>query len=180
MNVILFNVPKKFNSFEIFNAMIFYGEKLMTKRMLSAIDVKVVFIPNLEEKENATGDCIWEDDNSRPREFMIRLDACASKKKLLTILAHEMVHIKQYTRGEMRDMIRCGRTKWRKKIYDMDKTNYWDLPWEIEAHGREYGLYVRFKDYWSKEKKNAKDAYKAQSYCANSPHTLVCKKGSGE
>jgi hypothetical protein len=22
--------------------------------------------------------------------------------------------------------------------------NYYDLPWEIEAHGREYGLYDRF------------------------------------
>ena len=43
----------------------------------------------------------------------------------------------------MRSVSMC---KYLGKIYDVDKVNYWDLPWEIEAHGRERGLYVRFTE----------------------------------
>ena len=30
------------------------------------------------------------------------------------------------------------------KTYNPTKIDYWDLPWEIEAHGREVGLFVRY------------------------------------
>jgi len=33
------------------------------------------------------------------------------------------------------------------KIYDESKLDYWEQPWEIEAHGREKGLYYKFTDY---------------------------------
>ena len=63
-----------------------------------------------------------------------------------------MVHVKQYATGELRDALR-GPTlhRWRNKPYDAKVVDYWDHPWEIEAYGREYGLYLRFRE---KGKKN--------------------------
>ena len=31
-----------------------------------------------------------------------------------------------------------------KTKYDMNDLNYWDFPWEIEAFGKQLGLFVRF------------------------------------
>lgn len=180
MHLTLINVPGKHDPCEIFNAVVFYGNKLMSTRMLAGIEVRIVFVPGLEKDRNLVGECEWEDDNLRPREFMIRLDAEMGKRKMLITLAHEMVHVKQYAKGEMRDLIRCGNTKWHKESVDTDDVNYWDLPWEIEAHGREAGLYVRFKKHWWKEKKNAKAAYKTQPDCAGTSHTLVLKASCEE
>ena len=179
MHITIDNIPKKYEACELFNAIVFYGEKLMGKRILSGIELKVVYISKLETNCNIVGDCGWEDDNVRPREFTIRLDADLGKRRMLIALAHEMVHIKQYAKGEMRDMVRCKHTKWFRETVDMDKVNYWDLPWEIEAHGREVGLYIRFKQQWHKDAKNAKAAYKAQSNSAGTSHTLVLQE-SGE
>jgi len=33
---------------------------------------------------------------------------------------------------------------WLGKTINPKKVSYWDLPWEIEAHGREVGLFVRY------------------------------------
>lgn len=181
MHVTLVNVPSKHDACEVFNAVVFYSEKLMSKRMLAGLDVRVVYVSKLETNENIVGDCGWEDDNLRPREFMIRLDAEMGKRKMLISLAHEMVHVKQYAKGEMRDMMRSSsHTKWHRESVNTDDVDYWDLPWEIEAHGREVGLYERFKKHWWKEGKNAKAACKAQPDCAGSSHTLVLKEGREE
>lgn len=180
MHITLINVPSKYNTDELFNAIVFYGEKLMSKRMLLGIELRIVFVPKLEAHYDIVGDCGWEDGNIRPREFKIRLDADMGKRKMLIALAHEMVHIKQYAKCEMRDMMRRSDTKWFRETVNLDSVNYWDLPWEIEAHGREAGLYVRFKQYWMKVAKNEKTARKAQSHCAGSSHTFVLKEGCKE
>ena len=31
-----------------------------------------------------------------------------------------------------------------KKKYDMSEIAYWDYPWEIEAYGRQLGLFIRW------------------------------------
>jgi hypothetical protein len=31
-----------------------------------------------------------------------------------------------------------------KKKYDMSNIDYWDFPWEIEAYGRQLGLFIRW------------------------------------
>lgn len=180
MHLVLVDVPSRLDACELFHAAVFFGEKLLSKRMLAGIELRVVFVRGLETDHYLTGDCGWEDDNLRPREFMIRLDAGMGRRKTLISLAHEMVHLKQYAKGEMRDMMRCGRTKWLNEHIDTEAIDYWDLPWEIEAHGREVGLYERFKKHWWKEGKDAKAACKAQPDCAGTPHTLVCEEGSEE
>lgn len=58
--------------------------------------------------------------------------------KFMTRLAHEFVHVKQYVTHELKD--HSSYTVFRKQKF-VDETNiYWNLPWEVEAMGFEYGL----------------------------------------
>ena len=67
--------------------------------------------------------------------------------EILKTLAHEIVHVKQYVMGEL---------KWRDaglvyKGINHDPKNlmeYYDLPYEIEAYGREKGLLAGFLMVW--------------------------------
>ena len=52
-----------------------------------------------------------------------------------------MVHVKQYARKELKQDY-----DWLGKTYSPKKVSYWDQPWEIEAHGRETGLFVRWAE----------------------------------
>lgn len=146
MQIRLFNVPTKFKADEIKSALNFFAESLMHKNLCRNIKVRVCFG---EDLENTT---VWEDDNSRPREFTITVNSKVGYRTTLLTLAHEMVHVKQYATGELRDALR-GPTlhRWHNKPYDAKVVDYWDHPWEIEAYGREYGLYLRFRE---KGKKN--------------------------
>lgn len=63
----------------------------------------------------------------------------------LTILAHEMVHVKQYVRGELQDY--DGFCMWKNQRIDdfeVGSEDYYFAPWEIEAYGMQVGLYRMF------------------------------------
>ena len=95
--------------------------------------------------------CDWIDDNHRSRVFVITIDRTLSKRETLLALAHEMVHLKQYAKGELKDIFRPVRmTKWLGESFPENSVDYWDSPWEWEAYGRERGLYIK---YMSKRKK---------------------------
>jgi len=79
-----------------------------------------------------------------PKEFVIELNP-EDDISILQTLAHEMVHLKQFATGELRILERCSKWKddiWTRKKDEMD--DYYDCPWEIEAFGREEGLFLRF------------------------------------
>jgi hypothetical protein len=88
------------------------------------------------------GYCLETDNN---RTFEIELDRKLPLRKLMETLAHEMVHVKQYARRELHPVY----DTWCGKTYNPKKVSYWDLPWEIEAHGREVGLFIR----WAEQEK---------------------------
>ena len=111
------------------------------------------------KKEKIYGDAIWEDDERYPNEFHIRADASQPLRRVLETIAHEMVHVKQYAKGELVDLSRCGSTKWQNEVINKD-TNYWDLPWEVEAHGKELGLFIR----WAEDNKLGKYAWTQEKY----------------
>ena len=87
--------------------------------------------------KGAMGYCLEGDSN---REFEIELDCTQKLRPLLETLAHEMVHVKQFARRELHP----STDTWYGKTYNPKKISYWDLPWEIEAHGREIGLFIRY------------------------------------
>jgi hypothetical protein len=76
--------------------------------------------------------------NGKPREFCIEINSQQDERMIFMTLAHELVHVKQFATGEINEQL----TKWCGKRIP-PSTEYWDQPWEIEAHGREKGLYVR-------------------------------------
>jgi hypothetical protein len=114
---------------------------LMSKHIVRkiTIDVKVI---RSEKMEGDEGSCIVIDcdGSNNPRHFELELANKTNKKTLLYNLAHEIVHVKQFA---LRELNEC-QTKWCGKYYNDKKINYWDLPWEIDAYGRERGLYSRF------------------------------------
>ena len=52
--------------------------------------------------------------------------------------------VKQYAKGEMRDLFHPARmVRYNGEKYPCDECDYWEQPWEIEAYGREKGLYIK-------------------------------------
>jgi hypothetical protein len=68
--------------------------------------------------------------------------------EILRTLGHELVHVKDYVSGVLNwknDLL-----YYKGKHYDCDNLiDYFDLPYEVEAYGRERGLLVSFLYYWS-------------------------------
>ena len=91
----------------------------------------------LKNPKGAMGYCLELDSN---REFELEIDKTQPLRKLLETVAHEMVHVKQFARRELHP----HNDDWYGKTYNPKKVSYWDLPWEIEAHGREVGLFIRW------------------------------------
>ena len=96
------------------------------------IDIK------LKSKLDADGWCYVEDDDARPREFMIVLNKDIKSIELLTTLAHEMVHVWQYASGKLRQYA-DGSYRYSKQKYEAD-TPYLRRPWEGEAYEKEQTL----------------------------------------
>lgn len=96
-------------------------------------------------KDTACGYALAADnaDSSRPREFDIEVNRSLRLKTLLSTVAHEMVHVKQFARGELYQSSLTAKHRWQGKWINKNP-NYWDLPWEIEANGREDGLFARW------------------------------------
>ena len=129
-------------------AVSFYSEVLLGKRMANNVDVLVKLTKDLKKKEKAYGFChITDDSLSRPREFMIELDASMkySFDQILTWLAHEMVHLKQFVRGELCDY-ETGRVQWKTRSFG--RVHYDDQPWEKEAYRLEGELYEMFEEWY--------------------------------
>jgi len=93
----------------------------------------------LTSPNGAMGYCLELDNN---RTYEIEVDRTLTLRKLLETVAHEMVHVKQYARRELHPV----HNSWMGKTYNPKTVDYWDLPWEIEAHGREIGLFVRWAE----------------------------------
>jgi len=130
------------------SAALFYGEVLLGKRMVKNIYLDIKLTKDLKKKEGAYGFChIVDDSLAKPREFMIELDTSMkwSFDQILTWLAHEMVHLKQFVRGELCDY-ETGRVQWKKRMYG--NVHYEDQPWEREAYRLETKLYEEFEGWY--------------------------------
>jgi len=79
--------------------------------------------------------------NKRAKKPITRL------KNLLIDLGHELVHVKQYLNNEVFDY-KNGDVRYKGSYFDSsyheNEEAYYDSPWEIEAYGRELGLYKIF------------------------------------
>lgn len=91
--------------------------------------------------------------NKNELKCKIKINVNESKKQQLITLAHELVHVKQYCMNELVEMDSKGLVvMYKKEIIKSNELEYYDWPWEIEAHGRMYGLYKMW-DMYKKEHK---------------------------
>ena len=99
--------------------------KWCIKKMMPGVrtlDITVSF-----ENIDSLGYCMEEDTN---REFTITIRKGLSIQELIGTVVHEMIHVKQYVRKELKNV--NGRTLWKKE--DFSDVNYVDAPWEKEAY----------------------------------------------
>lgn len=121
---------------------LFTAYKLMP-RMAPKLTVEFEFVTNLFKREGIFGDCAYYEGDKNPRDFVVRVDPGIGDFDRLKTVSHEMVHVKQIARGELRELVKTPYYRFHRQYYHKN-TDYFDRPWEIEAHGREEGLVVRW------------------------------------
>lgn len=131
----------------------FYLRKLLGRKSRPPVLLTIRLRKNLLQKAGAKADCFLIQDEDELYEYEVRIDSGMNLGAILRCLAHEMIHVKQYLTGEMKDDQGAWLTTWKKKTVDTRKVDYYDLPWEIEAHGRELGLYETFVTHKRYQKK---------------------------
>jgi hypothetical protein len=142
MRIKINGCPKYVRNKTVRAAAQFFAKNLFERSLNKKIKVDITFVPGLEVEEQILGD-IGGCYGSKPTVFDIRIDKELPKSFLLKTLAHELTHAKQMAKGELIDL-KNGKVRWYKKIYDPENIDRWDHPWEIEAHGREIGLYNKW------------------------------------
>lgn len=118
------------------------ADNLLSKKLKKNIQLEIQIKDNL----GAGGYCDFEDESPlAPRNFTIELDRTKKRIHMFLALAHEMVHLKQYAKVEVKDKLyrRKYVKVWMGQVYD-DDVSYWDQPWEIEAYGLENSLIAKF------------------------------------
>lgn len=121
----------------------FFAAQLLHPRMVQNIELDIEVMSRLDVE----GECISEDDTKNPRYFTVNLRK-QPIDDMIKVLAHEMVHVKQYAKNELSKQFRVARgglkiaSKWQGQFWNPKgkEDEYWDAPWEIEAFGREVGL----------------------------------------
>ena len=130
---------------------------LLGSRLSEVISIHLIFRKDLAKKEFVYGDCGWEGDGSSPRLFTIRIDPSMTRFQQFTTLSHELVHMKQFAKGELYDYTyRPEITRWKRRKINVEKTDYKDLPWEKEAYKLQRNLIIS----WAKETGNMKFIHK--------------------
>jgi len=91
-----------------------------------------------------------------PTVIGMSIDTALDTERLIIALAHEMIHVKQYARGQITHGKNLNSKFWMGKKF---RGHYYDLPWEVEAFSKERVLANKvFKiiDTPTKSKKNVK------------------------
>lgn len=127
---------------EIKFATAFFATYIMGERLAKNLDIEIRFE---NQGKMAEGHCNPIDTERRPRSFEIGVNPTLSRKKMLQCLAHEMVHVKQYARGELSSELITA--KWLGKTYKITNSmeDYLNWPWEVEAYGRDRSLYLFYQ-----------------------------------
>lgn len=132
----------------------FFSNRFFTKDLNKQINIKLKLVK--KPVINYEDDCAnveWMDNNRQPRKFVMNIfiPPKVSLRYIISALAHEMVHVKQFVKNELIDLPSTdfNVSVYKNKKYNINKVSYYDQPWEIEAYGRERGL---TREYFEKVK----------------------------
>ena len=129
----------------------FFAQRLMHPNLIRRLNINIAVVSKL----NMLGVCdTTENDRGNYREFDITIRQTNDDRDIVQTLAHEMVHVKQYSTGELSAtgilVSIAGRliytTQWNGKTWlpRNNECQYYDSPWEINAYGMEVGLYHKW------------------------------------
>lgn len=112
------------------------------KKLANLISIRIRF----RKLYDAWGICDHHDVGIKPREFTIYINnALTDEKDIISTVAHEMVHVWQYSTGKLRDY-HSPLHRFNDDIYDANM-RYRDMPWEIEARKLEKVLYKHWVEH---------------------------------
>lgn len=148
MQVTIQNVPWKFKHGLIRRCCDFVLSQFCTEALMYQLEIQVVGIKGLYEKEGALGYCSISDEhfgsNKRiPSWFTIELDTNLPFDQLFSVLCHELIHVKQYATLQLREKYHPTYKKlWKNK--DITERYYSHQPHEQEAYRKELRLCTEF------------------------------------
>jgi hypothetical protein len=133
------------NSDKLEEAARFFAAQLLHPRTVANLEIDI----EVERTHEMSGTCNSEDDHKSPRYFTVMLRK-QRVDEMIRVLAHEMVHVKQYAKNELSTKTRTTPGRGAATISSMwcgewwvpksKEDGYWDAPWELEAYGKENGL----------------------------------------
>lgn len=91
-------------------------------------------------REGALGYCDITGGSVRPRCFLIELNTYLNKETYITVLCHELVHLLQWVKGDLK--LKSSKRYFKGQC--IEDLEYWSQPSEIEAHSREKILYQEY------------------------------------
>ena len=106
---------------------------------MKTLDINI----HLDKISEADGYCLAVTD----REFNLEIEKTLDEEDFITAICHEMVHVKQFARGETQD-INIFTKRWKGTEYlsaysTVDE--YINLPWEKEAYKMQEELLQKWK-----------------------------------
>ena len=150
MRIQVHGYPTKISPTETRYAIRYFLTLILPKKYYKDFKIRVEYL-NLHESYGCCDIEEYDDsDDFLPRHFYININNRKGYASQLKTLAHELIHIKQFATGELRHLT-PDVIIWRKKKINIDEVEYWDLPQEIEAYGRESGMYYRYKAHLKQE-----------------------------
>jgi hypothetical protein len=125
-------------------SVIFLAKQLKIKKNNFNLTVKLH--KGVRKELGAQGVAYKMDD----REYVVVIDTSLSTEQVIRVLSHEMVHVKQFVRGQYRTELKRGKMLhyWQGKRYSYD--NYYGAPWEIDAASKEGLLAFKLTGAWDK------------------------------
>lgn len=92
------------------------------------------------KREGVVGWCDIQDCDENPRSFLIEVQSRLNEKDYLTTLCHEMWHVYQFVKGDLK--IKSSKTYY--KGVSMEDIDYSEQPFELEAYQKENKLYQEY------------------------------------
>jgi hypothetical protein len=122
-------------------------------RLMPRMQTLDVCIELSDDMENADGYCL----SVTNREFVLEIDSRLEGDDFISAITHEMVHVKQHARNELKDCKELALKKWKGEEHIALYTTveeYMNLPWEEEAYRLQEVLLNEYKQLISNDKKS--------------------------
>jgi hypothetical protein len=125
---IQFNIRNSDTKLFIGNVVKYFEQDLKLKNSKWTLDVRAKRGMRLEDGTRGSVTYV------APKYLVMILDSGLDLERLVLTIAHEMVHVKQYARGQIKHKLGQKTRYWMGKPV---RKSYYKQPWEIEAFSKE-------------------------------------------